>query len=208
MIRESMTPLNDLGAVLAAAGYVRVEARRGLVIDIRYATPDNFLGHAVYGSFDRLYLHPIAAAKLDGAMAHLEKARPDLSFRVFDGLRPNRIQRQMWATVAGTPQQAYVGDPAIGSIHGFGLAIDLTLTDAAGRDLDMGTPFDDFTTKSEPQREVELLAAGTLTEAQVAHRRLLRTVMTDAEFLPIALEWWHFDALPPAEVRANFVLVE
>lgn len=203
-----MTPLDDLGAALAAAGFVRVEARRGLVIDLRYATPDNVLGRAVYGSFDRLYLHPVAAAKLDGSVARLESTHPGLSFRVFDGLRPNRIQRQMWAAVAGTPQQAYVGDPAIGSIHGFGLAVDLTLTEATGRDLDMGTSFDDFTPKSEPQREAEFLAAGALTEVQVAHRRLLRTVMTDAGFLPIALEWWHFDALPPAEVRAKFALVE
>lgn len=203
-----MTPLDDLGAALAAAGFVRVEARRGLVIDLRYATPDNVLGRAVYGSFDRLYLHPVAAAKLDGAVAGLESTHPGLSFRVFDGLRPNRIQRQMWAAVAGTPQQHYVGDPAIGSIHGFGLAVDLTLTDAAGRDLDMGTSFDDFTPKSEPQREAEFLATCALTKEQVTHRRLLRTVMTDAGFLPIALEWWHFDALPPAEVRAKFAVVE
>lgn len=203
-----MTPLDDLGAELTAAGFVHVAARRGLTIDLRYAGPDNFLGHAVYGRFDRLYLHPTAATKLDAAVASLERSRPDLNLRVFDGLRPTRIQRQMWAAVAGTPQQVYVADPAIGSIHGFGLAVDLTLTDAAGLDLDMGTAFDDFTAASEPQREAECLAAGLLTEMQIDHRRLLRNAMGDAGFLPIALEWWHFDALPPAAVRARFAMVE
>jgi zinc D-Ala-D-Ala dipeptidase len=155
-----------------------------------------------------LFLHPIAADKLRGAVDNLARERPGWRLLVFDGLRPNRIQRLLWEAVKGTPQQPYVGDPTIGSIHAYGFAVDLSLADEGGREIDMGTPFDDFSPLSEPQREAEFLAAGRLTARQVENRALLRRVMTEAGFHPLPLEWWHFDALPPAEVRARFTLVE
>ncbi len=177
-------------------------------VDLRYATTNNFVGRIVYGGFDRLILHRIAAEKLRAAAAVLHRLRPDLTLLVLDGLRPNRVQRAFWDLVAGTANQKYVGDPAIGSVHGFGLAVDLTLAARGGVELDMGTPFDDFSALAEPAREADFLASGALTSAQVANRRLLRSVMTDAGFLGIPIEWWHFDALPGDEVRRSHRLIE
>ena len=187
---------------------VALDDTDGLVVDLRYASTNNFLGRDIYGSFDRLLLHGIAASKLRHAVALLARSWPDLKLLVFDGLRPNRVQRLFWELVRGTDQERYVGDPAVGSVHGFGLAVDLSLVGSDGVELDMGTAFDDFTPLAEPQREQGFLAAGALSEAQVGNRAVLRTVMVEAGFIPLPIEWWHFDALPADAVRRTFRLVE
>lgn len=189
-------------------GFVELGPADGLLIDLRYASADNIMGRNLYGAFDTLLLHAVAAAKLREAARLLAARRPDLRLLVFDGLRPNRIQRVFWDEVRGTPRQPYVADPAIGSLHGFGFAVDLSLADAGGRELDMGTPFDDFTPLAEPRREQAFLAEGRLTREQVEGRVLLRQVMENAGFLPLPIEWWHFDALPADQVRLRYPLVE
>ncbi|XLM23276.1 D-alanyl-D-alanine dipeptidase, partial [Chromobacterium piscinae] len=68
----------------------------------------------------------------------------------FDALRPGRVQRVLWDIVKDTPQRVYVADPARGSIHSFGMAVDLTVEDGQGRELDLGTGFDDFTERAQP----------------------------------------------------------
>ncbi len=189
-------------------GFVALGEADGLLIDLRYASADNFVGRNLYGAFDRLMLHALAAEQLRRAAALLGADHPGLRLKVWDGFRPNRVQRVFWDAVRGTDQQRFVGDPAVGSVHGFGFAVDLTLATAAGRDLDMGTGFDDFSALAEPRLEAEHLAAGGLTATQVGNRRLLRGTMERAGFTAIPIEWWHFDALPAAEVRARYRLVE
>lgn len=193
---------------LPQPGFVELGAADGLLVDLRYASANNFVRRNVYGAFDRLLLHPIAADKLRAAVALLAESRPALRLLVFDGLRPNRVQRVFWSLVQGTPLQRYVGDPAVGSVHGYGLAVDVSLATSDGAELDMGTPFDDFTPLAEPQLEAQHREAGALSAAQLANRQLLRGVMSAAGFLPIPVEWWHFDALPSAEVRARYPLIE
>lgn len=189
-------------------GFVELGPADGLLLDLRYGSVDNILGRNLYGTFSKLVLHTIAAAKLRTAVQLLAARRPDLRLLVFDGLRPNRIQRLFWDEVRGTSRQRYVADPAIGSLHGFGFAVDLSLADQAGRERDMGTPFDDFTPLAEPRLEQAFLADGRLTHEQVADRILLRQVMETAGFLHLPIEWWHFDALPGEEVRRGYTLVE
>ena len=189
-------------------GFVELGDADGLLVDLRYASTDNFTGRNLYGSFNRLLLHALAAGKLRRAAVLLGAERPDLRLKVGDGFRPNRVQRVFWAAVAGTGLERFVADPARGSVHGFGLAVDLTLASAAGRDLDMGTGFDDFTSLAEPRLESEYAASGALSRAQVGNRRLLQSIMERAGFAGIPVEWWHFDALPADEVRAAFPLIE
>lgn len=176
--------------------------------DLRYGTTNNLLGRDVYGGYARVLLHREAAAKFRRASALLADRYPELSFIVFDALRPQAAQEAFWALVSGTPQQTYFADPKKGSIHSYGFAIDVGLLGKDGTELDMGTGFDDLTPLAEPRREEEFLANGTLKAPQAANRRLLRQVMTDAGFLQLPHEWWHFDALPPTDVRARFRRVE
>jgi D-alanyl-D-alanine dipeptidase len=118
------------------------------------------------------------------------------------------VQFQLWDHVKGTDQQQYVADPKIGSIHNYGFAVDLTILDAEGRELDMGTAFDEFTPLAEPRREEEFLRQGRLTALHLENRLLLRRVMEGAEFTTLAIEWWHFDALPKSEVIGKYPRVE
>jgi len=88
------------------------------------------------------------------------------------------------------------------------MAVDLTIVDATGAELDMGTPFDDFRPVAQPMLEQEYLESGDLSEAQLANRRLLRRVMEKAGFQQLPIEWWHYDALPKDQVTAHYAIVE
>jgi zinc D-Ala-D-Ala dipeptidase len=177
-------------------------------VDLRYGSTNNILGRDVYGAYGRALLHREAGAMFRRASALLAERHPGLTFIIFDSLRPQAAQEAFWALVAGTPQQPYFADPKKGSIHSYGFAIDLSLLDAGGRELDMGTGFDDLSPLAEPRKEEEFLSNGSLTASQVANRKILRSVMTEAGFLQLPHEWWHYDALPAADVRARYRRVE
>lgn len=177
------------------------------VLDLRYACDDNFMGKNVYGDVTSCFLHKEAAVLLRAAAARLDSLRKGVRFLLFDGLRPGSAQNVLWAHVVGTPEQKYVADPAKGSIHSYGLAVDLSLVDTDGNEMDMGTIFDHFDELAEPRHEDALFKAGRLTQEQIDNRHLLRQAMLDSGFRMIPHEWWHFDAFPPDEVRKNFQIV-
>jgi D-alanyl-D-alanine dipeptidase len=114
----------------------------------------------------------------------------------------------MWEAVRGTELQPYVADPGRASLHNYGMAVDVTLADAAGEALDMGGDFDELGAIAEPRREPELLRSGRLTLEQVDRRRLLRAAMLDAGFRPLSIEWWHFEACGKETARARYTLIE
>jgi len=177
---------------------------KGIAVDLRYATPNNFVGRDLYAPYDCAWLHRDAAAALERVVAWLRARRPDCTPLVLDALRPQRVQQQLWDALAGTDLQMYLAEPQRGSIHSFGMALDLTLLDDRGRELDMGTGFDDMTALSHPELEAGFLAGGELTPAQVANRQLLRDAMFQAGFVGINTEWWHFDCGDRNVVRATF----
>jgi D-alanyl-D-alanine dipeptidase len=176
----------------------------GIAIDLRYASANNFVGRDLYSPYDCAWLHVEAADALARAVAWLRAHRPGLTPLVLDALRPQRVQQQLWDRLAGTGLQMYLADPARGSIHSYGMALDITLLDADGRELDMGTGFDDMTELSHPALEEGFLQSGALDEAQVANRRLLRAAMRQAGFVGIDTEWWHFDCGDRNRVRSSF----
>jgi len=176
----------------------------GIAIDLRYATPNNFVGRDLYSPFDCAWLHRDAAEALEKVVAWLKQRRPGYTALVLDALRPQRVQQQLWDALEGTGLQMYLANPARGSIHSYGMALDITLLDEQGRELDMGTGFDDMTELSHPALEEGFLLAGKLSEEQVANRRLLREAMLQAGFLGIRTEWWHFDCGDRELVRSTF----
>jgi zinc D-Ala-D-Ala dipeptidase len=113
------------------------------------------------------------------------------------------VQKLMWEVVEGTPQQGFVTDPATGSVHNLGCAVDIGLADQDGP-IDMGTPFDFSGEAAGPRDERKLLLDGTLSTEQVANRLVLREVMMRAGYTPLDHEWWHFDCLPGAQARKVF----
>jgi len=176
----------------------------GIAVDLRYATPNNFTGRDLYSPFDCAWLHREAADALEQVVAWLARHAPGHTALVLDALRPQRVQQQLWDALDGTDLRIYLADPARGSIHSYGMALDLTLLDAAGRELDMGTGFDDMTALSHPALEQGFLRTGALSDVQVANRRLLREAMAQAGFVGIDTEWWHFDCGDRDRVRQTF----
>ncbi len=173
-------------------------------VDLRYAGPHNLLGRDLYSPHDCAWLHAEAAMALDRASQALAACQPELRLCVLDACRPQRVQEAFWAFVEGTPMQAYFAHPGPGSIHSFGMAVDITLVDAAGRELDMGTPFDDTSEHSHPALEARWLAAGVLQPRQVQHRQWLREAMAAAGWQGITTEWWHYDFGDRTEVRQRY----
>jgi len=176
----------------------------GIAVDLRYAGPNNFVGRDLYSPFDCAWLHVEAAAALETAVAWLTEHAPGHTLLVLDALRPQRVQQQLWDALAGTGLQMYLANPARGSIHSYGMALDVTILDPQGRELDMGTGFDDMTQLSHPALEEGFMATGQLSEQQVKHRQLLRGALCGAGFVGINTEWWHFDCGDRERVRSTF----
>jgi zinc D-Ala-D-Ala dipeptidase len=176
----------------------------GIAVELRYATGNNFVGRDLYSPFDCAWLHRDAAAALERVVAWLAARRPGCTPLVLDALRPQRVQQQLWDTLEGTGLQMYLANPERGSIHSYGMALDITILDESGRELDMGTGFDDLTELSHPRLEPQFLAAGKLTAQHIANRQLLRDAMFQAGFVGINTEWWHFDCGDRELVRRSF----
>jgi D-alanyl-D-alanine dipeptidase len=166
---------------------------RGVQHDLRYASDNNFAGRVLYRGFDCAWLRCEAAQGLEAAAQWLAAARPGWQLRVLDALRPQRVQEAIWQDVAGTPMALYFAEPVRGSIHSFGMAVDVTLLDPQGTEADMGSGFDEMTPASHPALHAEHLARGVLSATQVAARDCLREAMAHGGFAGIATEWWHFD---------------
>jgi len=152
-----------------------------LRLDIRYATAANFTHQRLY-AHARCLLHDVVARRLAEVQAEL-RAR-GLGLVAYDCYRPLSVQKKMWALV---PDERYVSDPAKGSRHNRGAAVDLTLVDASGKELPMPTGFDDFSTRA--HRDYDDLPPNV-----IANRAQLERLMQDAGFSGLPTEWWHFDA--------------
>lgn len=160
---------------------VDLETIPGLAFDIRYASTNNFMGEVLYAE-PRPRLRAAAAAALDRANQLL--AAEGLALKVYDAYRPYAVTVRMWERV-GNPD--YVADPAKGSRHNRGCAVDLTLirrTD--GTELDMPTDYDDF--RERAHHDFMDLPVDVL-----ANRERLRQVMEQVGFEALPTEWWHYD---------------
>ncbi len=202
-----VTPLEKR---LIDEGLVNVrELDPSIIVDLKYASRDNFMGASVYGDFNEAYLRPEAAEKLARASRILQRRFPNLRILVGDALRPRSVQRKMWVLVENTPMQRYVANPKGGSMHNYGAAVDVTLYDVkTGEEVDMGTPLDYFGPLAQPALETDYLNTGELTREQYGNRIILRNAMRDAGWHVLRIEWWHFNAFPKDFVRRNYSIIE
>ena len=152
----------------------------GIILDIRYATTNNFTKEIIYDC-GRCFLRPEAASKLIALNEGIME-RYKLRLKVFDCYRPRPAQQKLWAIV---PNASYVTPPEKGSMHNRGMAIDLTLTDMEGLPLDMGTAYDHFGIEA----HIDNL---DLPEQVLANRNLLKTMMKEIAYQGIRTEWWHY----------------
>ncbi len=151
-----------------------------IALDIRYATANNFTHQKLY-PIAKCLLRREAAESLSAVQKELRKRK--LGLKVYDGYRPLSIQKKLWKAV---PDDRYVANPAKGSRHNRGAAVDLTIIDSHGNEIPMPTPFDDFTEKAHCDYM-------QLPDTVLNDRALLEEVMTRHGFLTMPTEWWHFD---------------
>ena len=178
-------------------------------ISLMYSRPDNFTGQILYTDLHHAYLHPKAAKALATAQKKLKRERPDLSLIVFDACRPMHIQQKMWNKVKGTAVQNYVSNPARGGgLHNYGMAVDISICNAKGDTLDMGTKVDCMSPVSHIDREDELIRKHQISKTALQNRRLLRKVMREAGFKPLRTEWWHFNLIYRAEAKRLYKFVK
>ncbi|MBN2090527.1 D-alanyl-D-alanine dipeptidase [candidate division KSB1 bacterium] len=152
-----------------------------VIIDLKYATTDNFLGKKVYNCA-RCLLRKSVAERLIRVQKRLNKI--GLGLKVWDAYRPLSVQRKFWEFC---PDPRYVAPPDKGSRHNRGAAVDVTLVDSLGNELEMPTKFDDFSRRAAPDFP-------DVSPAARKNRKILIDAMTAEGFKGISSEWWHYDA--------------
>lgn len=154
-------------------------------LDIRYATTDNFVGRPVY-SEARAFLQPTAAEAL--LRVHRTLKKQGLGVVIYDGYRPWSVTKLFWEFLP-EDKRRFVADPARGSNHNRGCAIDLGLIDlGSGESLPMPSGYDEFTVRASPN-----YTGGT--DEERSNRDMLRDVMEAEAFTVNSEEWWHFDLI-------------
>jgi zinc D-Ala-D-Ala dipeptidase len=179
-------------ALVVMAVVVRAEEPRQLidikridptiVVSLRYATPTNITGRALYPRNMPALVQPEVARRLARAQSMLH----DLGFRltIWDAYRPAAAQEQLWQAVRNAD---YVADPnaGAGSLHSWGVAVDATLSDTWNNPVSMPSDFDDLT----PAAMWRYTGSNSTVRA---HLRLLQFTMGQAGFYGLRTEWWHF----------------
>lgn len=152
-----------------------------IVYDLRYATKNNFTATQLYSHDKFTFLRLPVAKALGAAEAILNKK--GFGFKIFDAYRPYSTTQKMWELIK---DERYVANPAKGSGHNRGLSADLTIIDVAtGKELDMGTDFDNFTDTAHH-------TFNNLPQTILENRRLLKTTMEAQGFKALDTEWWHY----------------
>jgi D-alanyl-D-alanine dipeptidase len=150
------------------------------VYDMKYATEDNFLKAKVYDCAD-CYLRLKTVKAL--MKANTKFMKMGYRIKLYDCYRPLDIQKKMWTIV---PNPTYVADPSKGSIHNRGGAVDITLVDSSGKELDMGTPFDYFGIEASHNNK-------NFNKEIIDNRNCLKKIMLRYKFLSFDSEWWHYN---------------
>ena len=160
------------------------------VYDMKYATTDNFLKAQVYDCAECfLRLKTVKAL----VKANDEFMKKGYRIQIFDCYRPLDIQKRMWQIVSN-PE--YVADPAKGSIHNRGGAVDITLVDSNGKALNMGTPFDFFGPEASHHFE-------NLSNELKQNRVLLKQIMQENGFVSFDSEWWHYNLINASKEKVS-----
>jgi len=155
----------------------------GLRLDIRYATANNFVGYPVYGEARAFLQKPAAEALI---RVHRKLGAQGYGLMVYDGYRPWSVTKIFWDAVSG-PKRQFVADPALGSRHNRGCAVDLTLYElTTGQAVAMPTDYDEMT-----ERAYSDYPGGT--PESMALREILKAAMASEGFTVHPREWWHYD---------------
>ena len=153
---------------------------KDFIYDMKYATEDNFLKAKVYDCAECFLRLKTVEALISANKDFMNRG---YKIKLFDCYRPLSIQKKMWEIVSN-PE--YVADPKKGSIHNRGGAVDISIVDANGKEINMGTPFDFFGIQASHNYT-------KLSKEVLSNRKYLKKIMVKNGFNSFDSEWWHYN---------------
>jgi D-alanyl-D-alanine dipeptidase len=201
---------NDTEEKFINAGLIDLHTvDRTIQVDLVNSDPKkNFFRENFYNGLNRAYLRREVAVKLSKAQQILKAKHPDYSLLVLDAARPRSVSILMYGKMKGTRFEHFVAHQDGGSMHNYGIAVDITIVDSEGTELDMG-----FSPFRKSGLELYWLYARMklgfeLSDEQRENRNLLADTMVSAGFIPLSFEWWHFNGMPKSEARRRYDIIE
>ena len=198
----------DLEAKMREYGLVDIATVDStIMVDLKYAETDNFVGSNMYGTLRKAFFRPEIARALAAVQRELKRTDKHLSLIIYDAARPQSAQQRMWDKVKDTPNRRYVAKPHRGGHHNFGIAVDVSIV-RDGVPIDMGSAFDSFSDVSHIDNESGLLRRKLITREALNNRQLLRRLMRAQGFTTYRREWWHFQQYDINYARRHFRLLD
>jgi len=168
---------------------------------------NNYFRENYYNGLNKAYLQKEVAIKLSIAQKYLKSKFPKYSLMIMDAARPRSVSQLMYDKMKGTKFEKFVANPKKGSMHNYGIAVDITIIDVTKKEIDMGfSPFykSDFSIYWNFAKKKIF----NLSKKQKQNRKLLAEVMKKAGFIPLSFEWWHFNGLSKKKARKRYSIIE
>jgi len=212
VLAPQVTTAPEDTAILAKMNLVDVQTLNpAILVDIKYATADNFMKIVLYERMKKAYLQKDVAERLSKVQDYLTKLYPGYHLLIYDALRPVSVQQKMWDALDSLPparRAEFVSNPKNLSLHNLGAAVDITIVDEKLIPLDMGAGFDEIRQIAYPSMEKQFVAEGKLTANHIKNRDLLRKVMFSQGFRQLETEWWHFNACSRPEGVSKYKVLQ
>lgn len=210
LLSSSSLLANSVENIFIVAGLVDVNSiDSSIKVDLVNSDPTkNFFEKDFYGDLRKAYLRKPIAVMLSKAQGILKKEHPSFSLQVLDAARPRSVSRAMYEKMKGTRFERYVANPDKGSMHNYGIAVDITIVDENGNKLDMGpSPF--YSSHAEIYWQYFLKKTGFgISSEQQQNRELLKHLMLKAGFYPLSHEWWHFNGMKKKDARSTYSIIK
>ncbi len=208
-IQSSYGQSNEIERKFIKAGLINIHTvDKSIKVDLVNSDPDkNYFREDFNNGLRKAYLRGEVATKLSRAQTFLKSKFPDYSILIMDAARPRSVSQLMYDKMKGTKFEKFVANPKKGSMHNYGIAVDVTIVDGNGDEIDMGfTPF--YKSNLSIYLGYAKLKVFDLGEAQKKNRKLLSNIMRKAGFIPLSFEWWHFNGLPKDKTRKKYQIIE
>ena len=200
---------NEIEKKFVNAGLIDIHAiDDSIKVDLVNSDPNkNYFRENYYNGLKKAYLRKKVAIKLSIAQKHLKSRFPEYSILIMDAARPRSVSQLMYDKMKGTKFEKFVANPQKGSMHNYGIAVDVTIVDGNDKEIDMGfTPF--YKSSISIYWGYAKLKMFDLSEVQKQNRELLSNVMNKAGFFPLSYEWWHFNGMKKVEARKMYQIIE
>ena len=202
--------VNQIERKFLGAGLVDISTIDNTIqVDLVNSDPKkNYFRENYYNGLDKAYLRKEVATKLSNAQRFLKTKHPNYSLLILDAARPRSVSKKMYEKMKGTKFEKYVANPKKGSMHNYGIAVDITIVDDNSKELDMGfSPF--RKSKLNLYWQFAKMKIGfKLKKNQAENRKLLADTMKKAGFNPLSYEWWHFNGMPKDQARRKYNIIE